>query len=143
MSGARSFIEWGDGLKIGVPKVDREHRWLIDLVNRMHRVVQAGGKHEAVCAVLSDLSNYTKYHFESEEAEMLSEGFPGLEAHRKTHEQLTEEVRQMDERFRGGEEGVAERLLEFLKDWAINHILHADASFGEHVAKRKGTLAAV
>lgn len=143
MSSSQYFIDWGEGLKIGVPKMDREHRRLIDLVNRMHRIVEAGGKYEAVCAVLSDLGNYTKYHFESEEAEMLNEGFPGLEAHRRTHEQLTEEVRLMGERFRAGEYEVAERLLAFLKDWAISHILHADASFGEHVAKKKATLAAV
>lgn len=138
-----NLVDWADGLAIGVAKVDREHRRLVDLLNRMHRIVRGGGEYEAVCEVLSELSNYAKYHFESEEEEMLREGFPGLEGHRRPHLQLTEEVGLMDERFRNGEYAVAGQLLDFLKDWAVDHILQADASFGEYVAKKKGTLQAV
>ncbi|WP_408033339.1 hemerythrin domain-containing protein [Thermodesulfatator autotrophicus] len=58
--------------------------------------------------------------------------YPELEHHRKEHERLIIEVFNFKERF---DKGVATKfeLLEFLKDWLLNHVLNEDLKLKKNI----------
>ena len=122
---------WTNKLSVGVQQVDEDHKVLISLLNELS---EPGLKAEDVDGIISNLIDYTLYHFRREEAVMKACGYPYLEAHRKVHRHLGAKVGQFAEEWRkdGGAELIQE-LLEFLRTWLVDHIMQEDAEIGPFV----------
>jgi hemerythrin len=80
---------WSDAYALGLVPIDRQHRHLFDLVNRIYALDNDNFKAE-LKALLHELGDYLKEHFGDEEAYMRSVGFPGYEKHLKIHEEIIE-----------------------------------------------------
>jgi hemerythrin len=132
-----ALINWTDNFLVGVEEVDRQHRHLVDIVNRLHDAMQMGGKSRDVLRVLDDLVNYTKYHFAAEERQMQMAGYPKLAEHRRKHESMVAKVGEFATDALTGKTTVTMRLMSFLKEWLSRHILETDKEFGEYAAKRR------
>jgi hemerythrin-like metal-binding protein len=132
-----ALINWTNDFLIGVDEVDRQHRHLVDILNRLHDAMQTGGKSRDVLRVLDDLVNYTKYHFAAEERQMQTAGYPQLAEHRRKHEAMVAKVGEFATDALTGKATVTMRLMTFLKEWLARHILETDKEFGEYVAKKR------
>ncbi|MBI4893177.1 MAG: hemerythrin family protein [Acidobacteria bacterium] len=131
-----ALIEWSDALLIGVEEVDRQHRHLVEILNRLHEAMQTGGKSRDVVRVMQDVVRYTKYHFETEERYMAAAGYPELAAHRLKHRAMVAKVGAFSEEVLSGKSTVTMRLMTFLKEWLSRHILETDKRFGEYMARK-------
>jgi hemerythrin len=80
--------------------------------------------------LLSDLINYTLTHFRTEERYMQQTGYPLYAEHRNEHQQLTEQVVELNRRFDAGQTTITAETMDFLKDWLQNHILGTDKRYG-------------
>jgi hemerythrin len=131
-----SAISWGPELEIDVPEIDRQHRRLVDIYNRMHEALLHGKGHKRMSAILADLIDYTAEHFAAEEEIMADAGYPELElrVHRSEHEQLLGKVRRFQRRYELGLERVSKPVMELLDHWLRHHIRGSDAEFGRYLA---------
>ncbi len=120
------FVQWNRTLNIGIPKVDREHRHLVAILNAFHRVHQAGAGPDKVFTALNLLMRYADVHFRDEEALMEAGRYPRLAEHRREHEALTRKIFDLHARCRRGEAEVTDETMEFLKRWLLDHILGMD-----------------
>ena len=51
-------------------------------------------------------------------------GYPSLDGHKEEHLRFTQEIRYVRDRYvRGGDAGIGQELLDFLKNWLTHHIL--------------------
>lgn len=116
----RTDIEWSEGFGTGIDVIDRDHKKILDLLNRCRRSAMPGGDKE-IETVLDKLREYTEYHFRREEMIMEACGFPMLRNHRQVHQLLTRETKRIAYRFKQGELDIIE-LTDFLKDWLLDHI---------------------
>jgi len=55
----------------------------------MYNAMKAGKGKEALSTVLTELVDYTSYHFETEEQMLLQYGYAEYEAHKVMHDDLT------------------------------------------------------
>jgi two-component system, NtrC family, sensor kinase len=94
---------WSDKFKVGIETVDEQHHKLVDLVNRLAAVCMHQAGADELGGILSELADYTVYHFGTEEALMRERQVSAAhqEAHVKAHEHFTRPGR------RGGEDIVA------------------------------------
>ena len=125
-----ALISWSDNMSVGVAKIDKEHKGLIDLINLLHSEMLAGKSKDALGTVLDKLIVYTKTHFAAEEGMLNATKYPGLTAHQLKHRDLIKQVEEYASRYEKGEITLNLHLLNFLGDWLTNHIQKIDREYG-------------
>jgi hemerythrin len=82
---------------------------------------------------LNFLIRYTEEHFTKEEKLMEDFDFPEYDVHAKHHERLIREVQELKAKYAGGAIRMDMSIVNFLKDWIINHILTEDRKYGPYL----------
>jgi hemerythrin len=124
-----ALITWSESMSVGIERIDREHRGLIDLINLLHGEMLAGKSKEALGKVLDKLVAYTKTHFATEETMFRTHGYPQAAAHKKEHDALTQKALALQGEVNSGKTVISAPVLDFLKDWLTNHILKQDMAY--------------
>lgn len=125
------FIEWNEGLSVGVEKFNNEHKQLIKFINRLNQALKIGGASKEMEEILTGLVKYTVIHFTHEEDYMKIYDYPDYQAHKKQHDELTGQVTDFAERLKSGKASFSIELLNFLRDWLVNHIMGSDMKYRE------------
>jgi len=126
-----AFITWSDEYSVNIREIDQQHQQLIELINRMHDIVIAGGETDKkrIRRVLLGLANYTNYHFYTEEELFRNHHYPVANVHKQQHNQLTIRLLTLQKQFSAGDALISQDIFDFLKDWLVNHILGSDKEY--------------
>jgi hemerythrin len=124
-----SFITWKDSMSVNVKEIDDQHKKLISLINELHEWIRAGEKKDILGDMLEELINYTKYHFSAEERRMKQFSYIGYVEHKHEHDDFTDKVMSLKEKYDKGQGALSEEVSSFLKDWLTNHILGTDKKY--------------
>ena len=137
------FIEWKESHRIGVEKLDEDHRHLLDLANELHAGIARshgdGGFEDVVdelrtmLHVLDGLIDYATDHFASEEECMLEHDCPDYAEMKQAHEQFMSLAQDLRRAFDEGRALSSQEILESIKEWFETHVLGLDMRFGEFV----------
>ena len=131
------FMSWGPQFEIGIQEIDQQHRKLVSMVNTLYKAVKEGKGRETMGQLLNELVSYTDYHFKTEEYYFDKFGYPETDLHKEIHRKLVQKVLNFKEKFDRGEADISYDLLNFLKDWLVNHIGKTDKKYGPFL-KEKG-----
>lgn len=131
-----AFLEWNENLSVMVPEMDSQHKRLVSLFNELDDAMKQGKGKEVMGKVLNGLVSYVNTHFKAEEEFMKKIGFTELEQHQVEHKKLTEEVENFYNDFKQGKAIVSVQIMNFLRNWLIDHIMKKDKRYGEF-AKQK------
>lgn len=131
-----SIIKWSDKYSVGVKQIDDQHKKLVDLINRLFDAMSLGKGREVMDSVFDELSSYTRVHFQTEERLMVVYGYTGYEEHKKKHELLIEQVNDLKSKFQAGDRKITLEVVDFLKEWLLNHIQKEDQKYKAHFAER-------
>lgn len=123
------FAEWMPRLAVGVPAMDDQHQGLFRTINRMWDAYQNEDEQE-LKRVLEELTDYAEYHFLAEEALMAQTCYPETDAHRARHMEFRARMRGLEWRREVAPHSVGLELLEYLRDWLVQHIGHEDRKLG-------------
>jgi hemerythrin len=126
------LIAWEDRYSVKVPQFDTDHKQLVSMVNQLHNAMAVGKGREEVGVILERLINYTKRHFAAEEELMRKTGYPRTEEHTIEHQRLCITVDEYAKQFAAGSM-ITMSVMQFLKDWLLNHILKTDMLYSEHL----------
>jgi len=124
-----ALIEWTDDLSVGVEEFNSHHKRLIEMINKLHDSIVTKTDSSVIEEILSGLSNYTMYHFFTEEDAMKKHGYPDFDDHKAIHFNLTDKTLRFMQDLNSGKSGLSEELLAFLKEWLRDHILHIDMNY--------------
>src|SRR5689334_8828687 len=80
---AAPLLAWSEELAIGIVKIDRQHRHLLEIINRLGTLRAQRADSSQLAAVLTELQRYTLYHFQTETALMQHPAIS--EEHRRAH----------------------------------------------------------
>ena len=120
------LIVWEDEYRLGISRIDAQHRALFDLINDFFSAVQGRHGSQAVQETLKALIAYAQTHFAAEEEVMARTRYPGYGRHARLHEKLAQKVSALSSQHQEGREDLVMDLLRFLKSWLTKHILHED-----------------
>jgi hemerythrin len=132
----RKLVEWTEELSVGVQEIDEQHKVLVGLLNRFHEAVVTGTDEQNIKNVLKDLADYTIIHFSVEESLMRIFNYPDYDNHKKHHEELTAQVRELQRKVEEGNHQVSMEVLNFLRHWLTHHILGDDKKYGPYLVER-------
>jgi len=116
---------WTEAFRIGIEPLDKDHQTLVSLLNRVSQTSIDTGD---ITLVLEELTDYTLYHFEREEAVMEACGYSAIGEHRELHEDLEKRLGTIvDEWRRSPDPKQLSRIRKFMRGWMFDHISNVDA----------------
>jgi hemerythrin len=131
------FFEWDEKYSVKVPSIDRQHRDLIDYINKLQTELAAPEPDAMMIElILNGLIGYANTHFKYEEMLFSMYRYPESEQHKAAHQRLFDSVARFKQRYQAGAPEVGEELLAFLKIWLNHHILKEDMAYSEHMLAR-------
>jgi len=136
VSTARPLLRWSETLSVGIDSIDDQHKKLVGMINELHRQMHAGSAKEAVAKTLDELINYTGSHFQYEEKLFAKHDYPEQTRHKEMHGKLVGQVLDFQAQFKKGAKDVDIDLMEFLKDWLINHIKKTDQKYSSFLLSK-------
>ena len=119
---------WNENFATGFEEIDRQHRGLVELVNRLPALSAGVPGAPELAVVLSKLRSYVAIHFSTEEtlwARLPHEGplAPLLSEHEEEHRDFAQRVAELGRSTEPGEVG---KIVHFLTHWLARHILESD-----------------
>jgi len=123
------IMPWKDEYAVGIKQIDEQHKRLVRLLNELNQAMADGKGREVMTGILSQLVDYTKGHFATEERLMQGYLYPGYAAHKLEHDQLTKTVLKFQQDVNSGKAVMSIEVLDFLKNWLRNHILGTDKRY--------------
>ena len=124
-----AFIDWTPALSVQVHELDRQHQRLVQLINSLHDAMKIGAPRHALERIVSDLVDYTRFHFQNEERLMRLNSCPDFDEHVQEHDRLTSTVARFEADLRAGKVAISISLMQFLKNWLTGHIKGSDMQY--------------
>ena len=128
-----SFMSWQTDYQVGVAEIDNQHRRLVQMVNSLREAMKSGTGKTLVPKVLNELVEYTVSHFSTEERFMQETRYPEYSLHKRQHEELKRQVLQIKAQVDGDSPVNTIEVMNFLKNWLVNHILGSDKKLGQYI----------
>lgn len=124
-----ALIQWNSTLSVNITQIDNQHMKLVELVNTLHDRMKEGKGKAALSGILNELTNYTVYHFKTEEDLFRKYNYPQTDAHLKEHDALVQQVVKLKADFDNGKSVLTLDVMNFLKDWLTLHIMGDDKAY--------------
>lgn len=121
-----AFVSWKDEYGVGAGAVDEQHQQLFSLLNRLERHVRGGSTTLDVDHVVSELEQYTRFHFTAEERILKGMGATDMVAHKRQHSYFVTEIAKTRHALLERKTVEPRTLVVFLRDWLVHHILEVD-----------------
>ncbi len=122
---------WDNRFNTDVDMVDTQHHKLVDLINQLGAISARQRSSGELGTILSELGNYTVYHFDTEEKLMQHYQIDAAHQaiHIKAHQHFTAQVTQAAKILMGSTDvsmQLLAPLLKYLTNWLVQHILGLD-----------------
>jgi len=125
------LLVWKPSFSLGIPSVDLEHRKMIEMINEVYDSVADKQDTEAVQAALGDIHAGISAHFALEERLMREAGYREYAAHKDSHEDLLDQIRDIMDSYAVDPEEGRKILQRSLSDWFSQHFATFDARLHE------------
>jgi len=133
------FFRWEDIYNTNIASIDTQHKVIIKILNELYEVVLVRKEEGKLSDILNELVQYTVYHFQEEEKMFEEYAFVEEEEHKIEHQKFIDKVSQFGEMLESRKGFLAIDLIEFLKDWLIEHIMITDQKYVVYF-KNKGII---
>jgi len=128
-----SMFQWKPEYGVDHSEIDSQHKHLFQVADELGTATAQGKGKAAMGTTLASLIDYTKRHFAAEEQLMQMHAYPEYAEHKKQHDDLTARVVDLQKGFAVGRTYLSVEVLQFLKDWLVNHIGKRDQKIAAHL----------
>ncbi len=131
------MVELSSSFELEVEALDRDHRKMIDQVNRIVGELEAGNGE--ICKLLvPDFATFCKQHFAREEALLQSVDYPHVDKHRRHHLELHDKLDHMIEFAKAAADNPMARdsLKKELVFFTMDDVITTDLNFKEFLATK-------
>jgi hemerythrin len=134
----KEFFEWQNEWSLGVEIIDRQHRQLAVMLNKIVELyLNNGGQTDSeqrsnqLHEQLKIFYEKVREHFNNEEDLMLKTNYPGHTEHARDHLMLLAELTHYIRHIEEGLSNINIGTLGSLKIWFISHIINSDKKFAD------------
>lgn len=133
-------LEWLEEYEIGVEEIDKEHKRLFKIINKLFSSAEDGENYRRTCQEgIKFFRGHAVKHFAEEELYMATMGYEGLERHKKIHKGFREDtlpaLEQELEQSNYSQEAI-EHFIGVCTGWLVGHTLTEDQAIaGKNISK--------
>lgn len=122
------YIIWKDDYSVGRNDLDTHHHRMFAIINELYEAVGSSNS-ENVSTLLKEAREYSQMHFQAEEELMRLAHYPGLDEQQRAHRGYVRTLVRLANENALNPSALSEDLLQFLKEWWLNHILILDMDY--------------
>ena len=124
------ILVWSDEYSVNVAEIDKQHKKLLEHVNKLHASVEAQIDKQDLHELLVELYDYTAFHFASEEKLMDQHGMKNVKKHHKEHKLLLKHLKHICNAVSKGKRPAFYSQYDVSNDWFLAHIMDFDKKMG-------------
>ncbi len=129
-----SLLEFTQSEVTKFQQIDDEHKAIVEFANKLFRKYSKQKYDEFNELLKVFISSGTK-HFHTEEKYMLNNSYPNFYSHKIEHDRFTRKLIEYQEKLMDDPAVNGNVILNFIKDWFINHVAGKDKMLGEYLLK--------
>ncbi len=130
------LVVWTSKYSVGCDYIDEQHKKLIQIINELYSNFMERSSRDKMQKILDELVDYTVYHFNAEEKMLEEHGAGPSEEHKKQHQDFVNKIKVFQKRYELGDNVLGLDIMNFLKDWLLNHILGTDMKYSKEVCPK-------
>jgi hemerythrin len=116
---------------LGIPIIDEQHWGIVTTINTLHFGILYNFVNTTFAAIVQMMNDYTKIHFDIEEAFLEKINYSQAKEHRELHNKLLEELASTGKESLSNKD--PKQFLDFLKSWWIDHICNEDLLYKDYL----------
>lgn len=125
-----ALFNWNDEFSVSVLAMDNHHKKLFDIMNQMHESMKTGADEDVLSKFITELVDYTKYHFGEEERMLEQVNYSGIDAQKRAHVAFVDKITEFQKQ---ASEGMAifaiPKVSKLGIDWLKEHIVTMDTKY--------------
>jgi len=125
------LIIWKPEYNLGIPIIDEQHRGIVTTINTLYFQMQHKHGESILKPVIAMINEYARLHFSLEEEFLKQINYPDFDNHCELHRSL------LADQARVANESLVShdplKLMNFLKQWWIEHICEKDKAFKSYL----------
>ncbi len=125
---SKNLIIWSNSYSVGNSEIDAQHQKLIDLINKLYNLYLDKNL-DGIKEVISEIKDYTHYHFSAEEKLFRGKNYPEANEHTKLHDNFIDELNELNNSYVNSPSILTMKTMTFLQKWLTNHILKEDKKY--------------
>ena len=132
-----TFVKWTKDNSVLIEKMDDQHKVLFDIANKMGNIVlNSSDDKVSLLNITNDLLKYTEKHFNEEEEYLEKNSYnkKELEFQKGQHKIFVNKIKEFKESIEIHNKKPSIDMIEFLRDWLLNHIDIEDKKYGKVLA---------
>lgn len=123
------LITWGPSIETGIQIIDAQHKRLVEIINELNDAMVESRSDEMMAATMAELVDYTHTHFGTEMRLLSNHSYEQLQEHLREHKIFTDQIEMYRDRVDAGSRSVDTALMEYLREWLVNHIRVSDRAY--------------
>ncbi len=125
----KKLIVWDDYYSVGYNLIDEQHKMLVGMINDLYDSFITGTAKEKASLILEEMIKYTDYHFTIEHKFFEKYNYPETEEHKVIHKSFVDKAIELKAGVDSGKVSVSFDIMNFLRQWLLDHILGEDKKF--------------
>lgn len=129
------MYEMKEEYKIGIDTIDQQHTKLFELTEKTYQLFKNDftlDKYDKIIHLIEELKDYTIFHFKTEEEYMESIGYKRMFTQKMEHQAFIKKLNEVDlKKIDRDQDEYIIKLLQFLNDWLVEHIIEKDMLIGK------------
>lgn len=131
------IIKWRESYETGISSMDMQHKKLIELINKLYRVIRKEESSDSIEEILGEMNKYAAKHLKEEEAILKANDYPDYTNHISIHQNYLDKLETLMAAAKKENEAAVNDTYAFLRQWWMGHIVAEDQKYGEFL-KSKG-----
>jgi hemerythrin len=128
-----ALFTWNDSYSVKVAMCDQQHKKLFEIINQLADAMRMGNGQDVVGKTVGELLEYTRTHFQQEEALLKKSNYPQLGPHQEMHRKFVGEIEGLIQQAKEGKATNSIQVLNMLRDWLVNHIQKVDKQYSAYL----------
>jgi len=123
------LIEKSPELLTSLGEIDDQHDRIIELINQLFTAFLEGKSKKEIKEILKNFTDYTSYHFSTEERYFKQFGYESTHFHTQEHKLFSDTIAKFRNDYQTGKDYNPGVFFQFVKQWITNHFGESDQDF--------------
>ncbi len=130
-------LDWKDSYNIFHDEIDNQHKKLFSIFNNLVKALKENKSENIIQFTLTNLLDYSNYHFADEELFMQEENNKHITHHIANRTIFIDQIKEFKKLEVEGDPELASKIYTFLNDWISHHIAVESKSIAQTNLKEK------
>lgn len=124
-------INWENSYSVGISLIDEQHKKFFLILDELSSSIYSLKGTSVLDRIFTELYDYTKYHFDTEERYFAEFSYEGAVPHIAEHKNFIKRLTEIQTKMSEDKMKTALDLIDFMENWMVHHIDIMDKGYVE------------